>query len=352
MNKSTLGYLLAITASFLFGLSTPINKLLLGEINPVVLSGWSYLFSGLLLLPSLKYAKKETTLKKSDVPKLSLIILFGSVLGPIFVLFGLSQATAYQSSLFLNFEMIFTVSIAILVFKEEITWRALLGIIIMIVILLAWSVDFQLLTPIELFNFALLFILLGTLFWAMDNNITRTLEDRSSLQITMIKSLFGGVISLIIALILRAQVILSLIQFLIVLLVGFLTFGVSIACFTASLRYIGTIKTSVILSLSPFIGAALSLMIFLQMPSILDLLAFIIALVGVILIVSEKSESIHIHHFLIHSHVIDITDPHHERVKIIKREGENIVHVHEKLKHSHRKPHDDKHVKKIESNKE
>lgn len=49
MNKKPI--LLAIIAASLFGLSTPLAKLLVGNINPVVLAGLFYLgtFAGLVL---------------------------------------------------------------------------------------------------------------------------------------------------------------------------------------------------------------------------------------------------------------------------------------------------------------
>jgi len=116
-NKAKIGFILAISSAFLYGLSTPINKLLLLEINPFVLSGWSYLFSGIITLPSLRNKKSNKSLKKTDIPKLVMIILFGSLLGPIIFFFGLNLSTSFQASLFQYSEAIFTILIALIVFK-------------------------------------------------------------------------------------------------------------------------------------------------------------------------------------------------------------------------------------------
>ncbi|TFG02951.1 MAG: DMT family transporter [Promethearchaeota archaeon] len=345
INKKVLlkGYFYALIAALLFGLSTPISKILLTEIDPITLSGWSYIFSGLFLLPGLKYIKKEKYLNSKDLLKISLIIIFGSILGPIFVLIGLANSSAFQASLFLNFEVVFTVLIAILVFKEKITIKNGIGIILIIVLLFSWSINFKFFDYMTFFSVGVSLIVLGCLFWAIDNNITRTLEGKSSIMITMIKSLCGGIITIFIAIILQINIFLSLSQFLIVFIFGVLTFGISIACFITALKYIGTIKAGIILALSPFISAILSIIINQETISLVDLIIFFLVFFGLVLITLENPEKLHGHHFIIHAHSISKEDVHHKDIKILNIEGNKISHVHKPIKHSHSFSHDSMH---------
>ncbi|MBN1802530.1 MAG: DMT family transporter [Candidatus Lokiarchaeota archaeon] len=331
----SIGYYLAFVAAFLYGLSTPLNKLLLSSISPLVLSGWSYLFSGIILLPGFKSIKVESSLMRQDLPKLFLIVFFGSFLGPLFYLFGLNRASAFQASLFQNSEAVFTILIAIFVFHEKISIKNAVGMALILSILLFWSIDFNLIAHFQIISAGALFILLGCACWAIDNNITQTLSKKSSIQITSFKCVFGGIVSLLLAFFLGSSVFLRIENFLYVGIVGFFTFGLSIICFTTALRYIGTIKTIVILSLSPFIAAVLSIFIIGDSINILDIFIFAVLLFSVFYFMREKHSHIHFHGSLVHSHLIPSNDSEHQEVRIIKREKKGVKHEHLNYEHEH-----------------
>ena len=88
----------ALLAALLFGLSTPLAKRLLGEVAPVRLAALLYLGSG-IGLTALRLAwpsrgERTVTLSRADIPWLAGALLFGGVLGPVFLMIGLQRTPA------------------------------------------------------------------------------------------------------------------------------------------------------------------------------------------------------------------------------------------------------------------
>ena len=122
---------LALIAALLFGASAPLAKLLLGEIEPVLLAAFLYLGSGfgLLIIKALQHmgkssANTEAMIKKEDFIWLAGATLAGGIVAPIILLFGLRDTPGATASLLLNFEGVATTLIAALAFKESVSSRA------------------------------------------------------------------------------------------------------------------------------------------------------------------------------------------------------------------------------------
>src|SRR5262245_36359666 len=99
----------ALGAAFLFGASIPFAKALVGEISPLLLAGLLYLGSGVGLLAIRLLIEKgwqSPGLSNDELPWLFGAIVFGGILGPIFLMFGLVYTTAAASSLLLNLEAV------------------------------------------------------------------------------------------------------------------------------------------------------------------------------------------------------------------------------------------------------
>jgi len=128
LNKKYFGF--AIIAALLFGVSTPISKLLLERSNPVFLASLFYLGAAFFLLPfSRKEFKQELRhIKndKKDVYRLIGAIFFGGVLGPVCLLFGIKMINATSASLLLNLETVATTFLAWIFFKEGLGKRVLI----------------------------------------------------------------------------------------------------------------------------------------------------------------------------------------------------------------------------------
>lgn len=134
----------ALAAAFLFGASTPFAKQLLREISPVLLAGLLYLGSGVglgLIRLIRDHGWHTPAMSGREWLWLLLAIGFGGVLGPVFLVIGLTTTPASTASLLLNLEAVLTAVIAWVVFRENTDRNVALGMIVIVVgaVLLARS---------------------------------------------------------------------------------------------------------------------------------------------------------------------------------------------------------------------
>src|SRR5215207_7265656 len=99
----------AFLAALLFGASAPLAKLLLGEIEPVLLAGLLYLGSGIGILLYKTFqgtaaSNAEARIDRGDYGWLAGAVLAGGVAAPILLLISLRNTPASTASLLLNFE--------------------------------------------------------------------------------------------------------------------------------------------------------------------------------------------------------------------------------------------------------
>ena len=176
-----------MAAAALFGLSTPLAKLLIGDINPWLLAGLLYLGSGCgltllyLLRRSSAGGSSEASLTRADLPWPAGTVLFGGILGPILLLFGLAPTDATSASLLLNLEAVLTLGLAWLVFQEHVDRKLFAGAVTIVAgaLLLSWQGGFG------QTGWGSLLIGLACLSWAIDNNLSCTVARSSMAPITL-----------------------------------------------------------------------------------------------------------------------------------------------------------------------
>lgn len=310
MNKSPLVFII-ISAS-LFGISTPLAKILVKDISPVALAGFLYLgaFAGLSLYSAViktESDKKAVSLERKDFPWLAGAILTGGIIGPISMMMGLRLVSGFSASLLLNLEGIATAIIAVFFFKENAGKRLWLALICMIIagIFLTWDPTqgrFNIVGP--------LFIIFAMVCWGIDNNLTRSISDKDPVQISKIKGFVAGTISLSLALFLGIRISLDFtIAF--ALLLGSFSYGISLVFFIKALEGLGSSRTGAFFSFAPFIGAIASLIILREWIGWVMFPAAGLMLIGVWLICSEKHLHTHLHKTVIHTHLHNHRDMHH-----------------------------------------
>lgn len=332
----------AIIAAALFGVSVPIAKVLLGETGPITLAGFLYLGSGVGLslckaTQHIKHASAniEARLGKKDMPWLVIAILAGGVAAPILLMFSLQSAPATTASLLLNFEIVATTLIASLIFREAIGMRVWLAIacITAASILLSWRGGGN-----WGFSVSALGILGVCTLWGLDNNVTRIISSKDPISIAAIKGISAGGISQALALIMRNP----LPDFRVALgamLLGFFSYGLSLVFFIRAMRNLGTGRASALFGTAPFIGAALSFLVFREANTFLFSIALSLMVVGAILILREKHDHEHFHMAIDHEHSHDHDDEHHTH----KHDEEEFpsgayhshLHQHEASRHLH-----------------
>jgi len=206
------GYVVVFIAAILFGLGIVFNKVILIDVHPLVLGGILYLLSGLFLILThsilsikpryhslVAPVSAEITLPRKNIKIFVLVVISGVILGPFFYLYGLAETTAVNASLLLNAETLFTVLIALIFFGARINKKDYISIILICTIILTTNLQF---TSIDFGPefYGDLLVLIRTLFWALDNNLSKILSQKGDiLHIVSLKSICGGAIVLFIA---------------------------------------------------------------------------------------------------------------------------------------------------------
>lgn len=329
--------LFALSAAALFGVSTPVAKLLVGEISPLLLGGLLYLGSGLgLAVTRLVRDRgwKTSGLLVHEWPWLLGAIVFGGVLGPVALMVGLTYTSGSVASLLLNLESVLTAVLAWLAFKENADRRVVLGMLAIVSggVVLSWPLG-QMGSAHWMGPAA---IALACLCWAIDNNLTRKVSASDALFIASAKGLMAGgvntTIALAIGLALPDVVTLSA-----TLLVGLVGYGLSLVLFVLALRGLGAARTGAYFSTAPFMGAAVAVLFLGEATSPLFWLACVLMGLGVWLHLSERHEHEHTHEPLEHMHQ-HRHDEHHQHAHDFAWDGaqpHSHWHVHQAMSHKH-----------------
>ncbi len=285
------GVAAACASAVLFGLSTPLSKVLLDTTSPWMLAALLYLGAGLGLAGyRLLIRAPRVRLPRTDLRWFAAAVLAGGVLAPVLLMLGLSQMPATGAALLLNLEAVLTVLLAWLLFRESVGSRLVLGMVAIV----AGAVLVTVPGSAELGSgWAPWAVLAACLCWALDNNFTRHVSHTDPTWIAMTKGLVAGTTNLVLALALGAQLPTS-ITILLGLLLGFGAYGVSLALFVVALRRLGTARTGAYFSVAPFIGALVAVALGEPVTGALVAAGLLMA-IGVWLHVTEHHEHEHAH---------------------------------------------------------
>lgn len=332
----------ALAAALLFGASTPLAKLLVGEVPALLLAGLLYLGSGIGLgvLLALRWARERASggaatplgIPRKEVPWLLGAIVSGGMLGPALLMLGLTQTSGAAASLLLNVEGVLTAAIAWLWFKENADRHIVLGMVAIVAggVLLAWEPGGA------SFSTGALFIVGACLCWAIDNNLTRRVSTNDAMLVAGLKGLVAGACNTALALATGASLP-ALPSVGASLLVGFFGYGLSLTLFVVGLRVLGTARTGAYFSVAPLVGVVVSLALWPSMPGPLFWLAAALMALGVWLHVRERHLHPHTHEVLEHAHPHH-HDGHHQHAHTVAWAGDEPhahPHRHEVLTHLH-----------------
>ena len=332
------GQLLAILSAALFGVSPVFCKLLIGDMSPALLAGLLYLGSGiglqLLLLVQRRNLMRELK-RLSPRHRLKLLgaVLSGGVIAPLCLTYGIKYGTASEVTLLLNLETVATTVIAWLIFKEHIGPRLWTG---KVLILMAACIAVLKTEGGLAFSLSGLLVVLACIFWGIDNNLTRDVEELSSTGLACLKGLGAGIFTIVLALLFSSG---SAAGYQIggALIIGALSYGLSLVLFVEALRKIGSARTTTFFAIGPFIGTLLSVAMLGERPPAAYWFAASLMLAGVLLLYREMHRHLHTHEVIAHSHK-HVHDEHHRHVHEESEPAEEPhehFHVHKPITHSH-----------------
>ena len=217
---------------------------------------------------------------------LLLTSLCGAVIAPTLFFYGLSNTSASDSSILINGEVLFSILLAIVFFNEKLIQREILAITLVLVGIVILTTNMQFSSSSNSFvelNIGNILIVGSTLFWALDNNISKIISKTIHIpEIIVLKTLIGGLLLFILFIIIFGIHDLNVTIFHIPYLVfaGSLGFGASLFFFLHSLKRIGTIKTILLFSTSSIFGMIFAKVFLNENNTIYQIIAVGVILVG------------------------------------------------------------------------
>ncbi|HEY4002395.1 MAG TPA: DMT family transporter [Candidatus Xenobia bacterium] len=327
------GVVQALLSAVLFGLSAPLAKALLQDVPPVMLAGLLYLGSGIGLgiVRALSGGQNEAPVAGADRGWLAAAVVCGGIVAPVLLMDGLQFTAGSTASLLLNLEGAFTALLAWRVFRENADTRIVLGMACVLVagLFLAWPSQGQ-----PVWSSGALLVAGACLFWAIDNNLTGRVSGADPLTIVMAKGLAAGAFNLVLSLALGAHLP-GLAAVCEVMLLGLLSYGVSLLLYVRALRHLGTARTSAYFGLAPFVGALVAFPLLHESASALFVPSLALMAVGVWLHLSERHAHEHAHPLLSHAHLHSHDEHHQHEHEGLLTEPHSHPHVHQPLVHVH-----------------
>lgn len=327
-------WICGVLSAILFAMNAPFAKLLMTDLNPALMAAVLYLGSGFGLMLSTLFLKsnEEAPIRKNDIPWLVKAIVFGGIIGPLCLMFGLRETTASSASLLLNMESVLTAVIAWVIYREHCERRQIFGMSAIALggcLISAGSLDMTRLAGNSL-------VVAACLCWAIDNNLTRHISASDPVKIAMFKGLFAGATNLAIAHFFGVAYPEPIVLIKIGLL-GYFSYGLSLVLFIMSLRLVGTSRSGAYFSTAPFLGALVSWMFFKSTLTVWEVVAFGCMAFGLWIHITENHEHEHSHEECTHehSHVHDEHHQHKHAEGTDLKEPHSHEHFHPALIHKH-----------------
>lgn len=288
MTKGLKATVFAVLAAALYAINVPLSKLLLEHAAPTMMAAFLYLGAGigLFILGRIQKASgrgaSAEPLTKADLPyTVGMVVL--DIIAPILLMLGIERTSSANVSLLNNFEIVATSLIALFIFKEVISKRTLLAIVL--VTAASAILSFEGAGSFE-FNTGSLLVLGAATCWGLENNCTKMISGKSSVQIVTIKGCFSGLGSLVVAFSVGES--LPAIKYIaFILLLGFVAYGLSINFYIMAQKDLGAAKTSAYYSVAPFLGVGFSMALLGEAPGAQFYIALAIMALSTVIMVKD-----------------------------------------------------------------
>ena len=280
----TSAIILALLAAVFYAINTPFSKILLGNVPPTFLAAFLYLGAGvgvgMMYLFQIKKEDKSERLTKQDLLYTVGMILL-DIVAPIFLMIGIKMGTASNASLLGNFEIVATTLIALLIFKEKVSGKLWIAI-----------------GFITLSSIVLSFEGIGSL------QCTRKISEKSTYQIVLLKGIFSGGGAFVIA-VLLGEKIPEMKYIVMIMLLGYVSYGLSIFLYIRAQRNLGAAKTSAYYAVAPFVGSFLAFAVNGEKLAVEYFVGLALMFIGTVFVVYDTMIKNHLHghmHTIVHTH--------------------------------------------------
>ena len=327
------GGLLALLAAALFGLSTPLVQRLgvgLGAFSTAAL-----LYGGAALVGAFSRSTRaqEARVRRADAGRLLAMAIFGAVIGPVALAWGLQRTSGASASLMLTLEALFTAILAWYLYGESMDRRVWFAMLLLLAGGVALVLDQGMAGDLQLMG--LLVVMLATAAWGVDNTLSRALAERDPSQVVMLKAALGATLTTALAWF-NSEPMPTTMAALGLLAVGATGYGLSLRLYLLAQRAFGAARTGSVFAFAPFIGAAFAFVLGDRSAGGLMMLGGLLMLCGVALHLAENHGHTHLHEPKGHEHAHDHSDGHHNHSHNPLVIGTHShFHHHAQLHHSH-----------------
>lgn len=261
-NSNQLGYLFVLTSAALAAIVHILAKPMLDnqagfEIHPVALAACVYIINATFFTP---FARKSQPIASLGRKNLLLLVVIGisEVTALITYFFGLKESTATNASIFSNGEIVFSLLITVIFFKECLHKKEI-GPFMMIMfgmmvlpILYDFYVNGMMITDLVLGD---LLIIMSGAFYALDVMLCRHLSDKiDSKRITQLVSSVSGTCAVAALVAFNIPFEVQPVQLGPIALFAIGGTGISTILFLLSLRLIGGVRTVLLFSTNSILG--------------------------------------------------------------------------------------------------
>jgi len=282
------GYIAVVVTSFLLGLFPTVSKPILSTTNPVFFTSICALAPFFVFTPySITTSRRNRTKNRAPVTRRVYLIVVisafvGGIVGPVVYFFGLQTTAASDASLLANAEMVFTIVLASIAFREKLGRTGLIAVILVSIGVVVVTTNLQFSNSLfDLVSPGHLLILLSSLCWGLDNNIiTYASEKIEVVKFIQIRSSITGPILLLVSYLSSAfppdasgigRI----------FLVGLLVFGGSLYFNTLALKWLGAIRSTLIFPISSLFGLIAAYLILGETIGIYQIISVGVIFVGI-----------------------------------------------------------------------
>ena len=328
--------LIGLLAGLLFGVATPLSKIILSQLNSFQLAGLLYLGAAIAFFPYIiKNRKIEVKALRQTGKKnyLGGVIFFGGILGPLFLMIGLKTANAMSVSIWLNMELVATAILGVLLFKDHLDRYTIVGILLTLcagIIISSSESTSGIISAV--------FILLACISWGFDNHFSAIIDGVSPQTITFVKGVFGGITNLTIGMFLNNwEIQLNYIPA--ALLIGVFSYGISIVLYVTSAQNLGATRSQILFSTAPFWGIFAAWILLGEPLTLIVLISFSILVLGIVFTNLSSHGHTHYHRGMEHIHLHSHDDSYHDHTHIESNKNStrhSHIHDHKETTHTHK----------------
>lgn len=326
-----------LLSGLLFGVATPLGKLLLEGLNSFQLAGLLYLGAGIAMIPFIfrKEGKVKLLFNRRNSLKTWGIIFFGGLLGPVLLLAGLATANAASVSIWLNMELVATAILGVLFFKDHLdkyTWAGV-ALTVLAGVVTSLGAGTSGLTPA-------MFVIAACFCWGIDNHLTALTDGTSPQAVTFVKGMIAGSVNVAIGYLFVGYQPVEPTLISVAVLVGAFSYGISIVLYVTSAQNIGATRSQILFSTAPLWGVIVSALMFRDSFQLVHVISILLLALAIVLTNLFSHRHSHSHETMEHIHLHRHDDGHHdhthEGLDVKENQWHTHLHTHKPMIHDHR----------------